>query len=57
VCALNDLITTDWVMSRGDVPFQDYVRVGIAQFVERQLHALDGGGGGGGGGGGHTTIS
>ena len=41
VCALNDVITTNWVMTRGEVPFQVYGPVGTAQFVERQMHALE----------------
>ncbi|MEM7286136.1 MAG: MBL fold metallo-hydrolase [Actinomycetota bacterium] len=41
VCALNDIITTHWVMTQGNVPLEIYGPVGIAQFVERQLHALE----------------
>ena len=41
VCALNDVITTHWVMTRGEATLQIYGPVGIAQFVERQLHALE----------------
>ena len=40
VCALNDVITTHWVMTQGDV-LQIYGPVGTAQFVERQVHALE----------------
>ena len=41
VCALNDVITTHWVMTQGNVPLKVYGPVGTAQFVERQLHALE----------------
>jgi ribonuclease Z len=41
VCALNDVITTHWVMTRGEVPLQIYGPPGTAQFVERQMHALE----------------
>lgn len=41
VCALNDVITTHWVMTRGNATLQIYGPKGIAQFVERQLHALE----------------
>jgi ribonuclease Z len=41
VCDLNDVITTHWVMTQGNVPLKIYGPVGIAQFVERQLHALE----------------
>lgn len=41
VCALNDVITTHWVMTQGSVPLRIYGPVGIADFVERQLHALE----------------
>ena len=41
VCALNDVITTHWVMSQGNATLQIYGPVGTAQFVERQLHALE----------------
>ncbi|MEZ5168746.1 MAG: MBL fold metallo-hydrolase [Acidimicrobiales bacterium] len=41
VCALNDVITTHWVMTQGAVPLQVYGPAGTAQFVERQLHALE----------------
>lgn len=41
VCALNDVITTHWVMTQGKVRLQVYGPVGTAQFVERQLHALE----------------
>jgi len=41
VCALNDVITTHWVMTRGAVPLRIWGPVGTAEFVERQLHALE----------------
>ncbi len=41
VCALNDVITTHWVMTQGTATLQIYGPPGTAQFVERQLHALE----------------
>ncbi len=41
VCALNDVITTHWVMTQGNVPLKIYGPAGIAEFVERQMHALE----------------
>ena len=41
VCALNDVITTHWVMTQGNSTLQIYGPAGTAQFVERQLHALE----------------
>ncbi len=41
VCALNDVITTHWVMSQGNATLSIYGPPGIAQFVERQLGALE----------------
>lgn len=41
VCALNDVITTHWVMSQGKATIQIYGPVGTAQFVERQMFALE----------------
>ena len=41
ICALNDVITTHWVMTQGNATLQIYGPVGTAQFVERQLHALE----------------
>lgn len=41
VCALNDVITTQWVMTQGNKTLQIYGPVGTAQFVERQLSALE----------------
>lgn len=41
VCALNDVITTHWVMSQENATLQVYGPPGIAQFVERQLAALE----------------
>ena len=41
VCALNDVITTHWIMSQGNATLAVYGPPGTAQFVERQLHALE----------------
>ncbi len=41
VCALNDVITTHWVTTQGNAALQIYGPVGTAQFVERQIHALE----------------
>lgn len=41
VCALNDVITTHWIMTQGDGTLPIYGPPGIAQFVDRQLHALE----------------
>lgn len=41
VCALNDVIITHWVMTQGNATLQVYGPPGTAQFVERQLHALE----------------
>jgi len=41
ICALNDVITTHWVMSQGNSTLRIYGPVGTAQFVDRQLHALE----------------
>lgn len=41
VCALNDVITTHWVMTRGNGVLAVYGPPGIAQFVERQMDALE----------------
>ncbi|MEM1334801.1 MAG: MBL fold metallo-hydrolase, partial [Actinomycetota bacterium] len=41
VCALNDVITTHWVMTQGDVALQVFGPVGTEAFVERQMHALE----------------
>ncbi|MCP4087248.1 MAG: MBL fold metallo-hydrolase [Actinomycetia bacterium] len=41
VCDLNDVVTTHWVMSQGNATLPIYGPVGTAQFVERQLHALE----------------
>lgn len=41
VCALNDVITTHWVMTQGSTPLNIYGPVGIAEFVERQIHTLE----------------
>lgn len=41
ICDLNDVITTHWVMTRGNAELAVYGPPGTAQFVERQLHALE----------------
>lgn len=41
VCALNDVITTHWVMTQGNATLKIYGPPGTAQFVERQMHALE----------------
>ena len=41
VCALNDVITTHWIMSQGNATLQVYGPPGTAQFVERQMSALE----------------
>lgn len=41
VCALNDVITTHWVMTQGNLPLKIYGPVGTSEFVERQMHALE----------------
>lgn len=41
VCALNDIITTHWVMTQENLTLKIYGPVGTAQFVERQIHALE----------------
>ncbi|RMH76344.1 MAG: MBL fold metallo-hydrolase [Actinomyces sp.] len=41
ICALNDVITTHWVMTRAAVPLRVVGPVGTARFVERQLAALE----------------
>lgn len=41
VCALNDVITTHWVTTQGNGELKIFGPVGTAQFVERQLHALE----------------
>ena len=41
VCALNDVITTHWVLSQGKATLAVYGPPGTAQFVERQLQALE----------------
>lgn len=40
VCALNDVMTTHWVMTQG-ATLKVFGPPGTAQFVERQLHALE----------------
>ncbi|MDH3705915.1 MAG: MBL fold metallo-hydrolase [Acidimicrobiia bacterium] len=41
LCALNDVITTHWVMTQGNATLKLYGPPGTAEFVERQLHALE----------------
>ncbi len=41
VCALNDVITSHWVMTQGNASLHVFGPVGIAQFVERQISALE----------------
>lgn len=41
ICGLNDVITTHWIMTQGNVALPVYGPPGTAQFVERQLHALE----------------
>ena len=41
VCALNDVITTHWVMTQGNATLQIFGPEGTAQFVERQMAALE----------------
>ncbi len=41
VCALNDVMTTHWVMTQGSATLRVYGPGGTATFVERQLHALE----------------
>jgi ribonuclease Z len=41
VCALNDVMTTHWVMTQGNGTLAVYGPPGTADFVERQLHALE----------------
>jgi ribonuclease Z len=41
ICALNDVITTHWIRTREEKVLKIYGPVGTAQFVERQIHALE----------------
>lgn len=41
VCALNDVITTHWVMTQGNATLKIFGPPGTAQFVERQMAALE----------------
>jgi len=41
VTDLNDVITTNWVMTQGNGNLAIYGPPGIAQFVERQMHSLE----------------
>lgn len=41
VCALNDVITTHWIMTQGNTTLKIFGPPGTAQFVERQLFAFE----------------
>lgn len=41
ICALNDVMTMHWVMTQGNATLKIYGPVGTAEFVKRQLHALE----------------
>ena len=41
LCDLNDVITTHWILSQGSGTLAIFGPVGIATFVERQMHALE----------------
>ena len=41
ICDLNDIMTMHWVMTQGNGVLKVYGPPGTAQFVERQLHALE----------------
>ena len=41
VCALNDIITTHWVMSQESATLKIFGPVGTEEFVQRQMHALE----------------
>ncbi len=41
VCALNDVITTHWVMSQEQATLRIFGPVGTEEFVRRQMHALE----------------
>ncbi len=41
VCALNDVITTHWVMTQGNATLPIYGPAGTAELVERQIHTLE----------------
>jgi len=41
VCALNDVMTTHWVLTQGNATLKVFGPPGTAQFVERQLAALE----------------
>jgi ribonuclease Z len=41
VCALNDIITTHWVMSQESATLKIFGPVGTEEFVRRQMHALE----------------
>ncbi|MDB4103842.1 MBL fold metallo-hydrolase, partial [Acidimicrobiales bacterium] len=41
ICDLNDVITMNWVMSQGNGTLKIYGPPGIAEFVKRQMYALE----------------
>jgi len=41
ICDLNDIMTTHWVMTQGNATLKIYGPMGTAEFVKRQLHALE----------------
>ncbi len=41
ICDLNDVITMNWVMTQGNGTLKIYGPPGIAEFVKRQMHALE----------------
>ncbi len=41
ICDLNDVITTHWIMSQGNVALPIYGPPGTKEFVNRQIHALE----------------
>jgi len=41
ICALNDVMTMHWVMTQGNASLKIFGPPGTAEFVERQLHALE----------------
>ncbi len=41
VCALNDVVTADWIRTREQKARQIYGPTGTVRFIERQIHALE----------------
>ena len=41
ICALNDVMTMHWVMTQGNATLKVFGPPGTAEFVKRQLHALE----------------